>query len=491
MAAPGIYKERHGASFDPKSSLRSAVRTEDIDREEDIVQTETIAAVATAQGQGGIGVIRVSGPESIEIVEKIFKSETGKKLRDTTGYRARYGKIFDGEEELDEVVVLIFRAPHSYTGENVVEISCHGGLYITKRILRLVFESGARPAEPGEFTRRAFLNGKIDLIKAESVMKLIGATGKNSARAAISVIDGAVSKKIEAVKNELIGLSARLSVWSDYPDDETIDIDFNSIEEILNRTSEQLNFLKKNYDSGKILINGVDTVIIGAPNVGKSTLMNALSGVERSIVTEIPGTTRDIVEEVVTLGGLTLNISDTAGIRKTDDIVEAIGVKRAKDRIKSAELVLFVLDGTKNLEQDEVELINSIKENKVIAIINKCDLKQQLDRVFLAKLVDNVVEISAKDGIGLENLEKSILKVVQADKVEPSEGILVSERQFLTVKRAISSLEEAKNAMNLGLTLDAVTVSINDALDALFELTGEKATQVVVDEIFSKFCVGK
>ena len=288
------------------------------------MKTETIAAIATAQGQGGIGVIRISGEEAIDIADKIFKAVSGKKLKEIPGYTAKFGKVCDKDEEVDEAVALVFRAPHSYTGENVVEVSCHGGLYITKRILRLIFEAGARPAEPGEFTKRAFLNGKIDLIKAESVMKIIEATGKNAARVAVAVNEGAISKKVEVIKNELLELSARLSVWADYPDDESIDVDFDSVKEILVEVKRQLEFLIKNYDTGKILINGVKTAIVGAPNVGKSTLMNMLSGVEKSIVTDIPGTTRDIVEETVNIGDITLRISDTAGIRKTSDLVENI-----------------------------------------------------------------------------------------------------------------------------------------------------------------------
>lgn len=455
------------------------------------MKTETIAAIATAQGQGGIGVIRISGEEAIDIADKIFKAVSGKKLKEISGYIAKFGKICDKDEEVDEAVALVFRAPHSYTGENVVEVSCHGGLYITKRILRLIFEAGARPAEPGEFTKRAFLNGKIDLIKAESVMKIIEATGKNAARVAVAVNEGAISKKVEVIKNELLDLSARLSVWADYPDDESIDVDFDSVKEILVEVKRQLEFLIKNYDTGKILINGVKTAIVGAPNVGKSTLMNMLSGVEKSIVTDIPGTTRDIVEETVNIGDITLRISDTAGIRKTSDLVENIGVNRAKACAKSAELVLFVIDGSRELTEEEIILLKSIKENKSIVVLNKCDLIRRVDGNYLKDFAEEMVEISAKNGAGIEFLKESILKVLGTEKIEPSEGILVSERQFIAVKNALKSIEKAQEAINMGLTLDAVTVSINDALDELFELTGEKVTQVVVDKIFSDFCVGK
>lgn len=452
---------------------------------------DTIAAIATAQGQGGIGIIRVSGPESIDIVEKIFKSISKKTLQETPGYKARFGKIHDNDEDIDECVVLVFRAPNSYTGENVVEISCHGGLYITKRILRLVLKNGARPAEPGEFTKRAFLNGKMDLIKAESVMKIIGATGKGAARAALAVHEGAISKKILTVKDTLVNLAAHLSVWADYPEDDIPDVEFNSIKENIISSKDTLNLLIKNYDTGKAIVNGIDTAIVGAPNVGKSTLMNMMSGAERSIVTDIPGTTRDIVEESIILGDISLHISDTAGIRNTNDPVESIGVDKAKNRLNSAELVLLVFDGSKELTSDDKLLINSINENNVIAIINKSDLEQHLDCEYIKDFVKEIVYISAKNGIGLEKLEEKISNVIGTDKVDPSEGILASERQCVTIRKAIDSLNEALDALSIGLTLDAVTVSVESAIDELLTLTGEKATQVVVDEVFSKFCVGK
>ena len=452
---------------------------------------DTIAAISTAQGQGGIGVIRVSGGDSIELVDKIFKSISGKSLTEMEGYTARFGRIVDKDEVLDEAVVLVFRAPHSYTGENVVEISCHGGLYITRRILRLVLECGARPAEPGEFTRRAFLNNKMDLIKAESVMRVIEATGKSAARAAVLANDGAVSRKVDIVKAELMAMSAELSVWADYPDVDTETLESDVLWKKLSLCEENLRTLAKNYDNGKALINGVDTAIVGAPNVGKSTLMNCLAGVEKSIVTHIPGTTRDVVEETVNLGEISLRVSDTAGIRATDDLVESIGVNKAKARLAEAELVLFVLDGSRELTDDEMALFRSLQGNNAIAIVNKADLVQRIKIDAVEPFVKAVVKLSAKDGVGLAVLEEAISAVIEASKVDPAAGILQSERQYVSVLRALDFLVEAKSALESGITWDAVTVSLNAALDELLALTGEKATQVVVDEIFSKFCVGK
>lgn len=453
---------------------------------------DTIAAIATAQGQSGIGVIRVSGEDSIDIVDKIFKSISGKKLKDMQGYTARFGKIYDDKkEEIDESIVLVYRAPHSYTGENVVEISCHGGLYITKRILRLVLDMGARPAEPGEFTKRAFLNGKIDLIKAESVMKLIGATGQVAAKAALAVHEGAISKKIAQVEDSLVNLAAHLSVWADYPEDDIPEVEFNSIKEKLLESKQVLNDLMRNYDIGKVITNGIDTAIIGAPNVGKSTLMNMLYGSDKSIVTDIPGTTRDIVEGTVVLGDISLHVSDTAGIHTTNDPVESIGVNKAKLKLNSAELVLLVFDGSRKLTDEDKDLINSISGTNILAVINKSDLTEKIDCDYIKRFVKNIVHISAKNRTGFDTLEKNILKVVGGGQINPSEGILATERQYTTVKNAVKSIEEAINALSIGLTLDAVTVSVESAINELLILTGEKATQVVVDEIFSKFCVGK
>ncbi len=451
----------------------------------------TIAAIATAQGQGGIGVIRVSGEESIDIVDKIFKSVSGKKVSDLKGYRASYGKIYSGKDIVDEVVVLVFRAPHSYTGENIVEISCHGGLYVTRQILNLVLKNGASIAEPGEFTKRAFLNGKIDLTEAEAVMGIIGAKGKSAAKAAIAAREGALSKKINLIKDELVNLAAFLSVWADYPEDDIPEVERESILKRLNVVCKSLEKMISQYDSGKALIDGIETVIIGSPNVGKSTLMNLLSGTQRCIVTDIPGTTRDIVEETVILGDITLRLSDTAGIRDTKDPVELIGVNLAKSRVKSAQLVLVVFDGAKELSEADKNLICSLDCANTVAIINKSDLPMKIDRSLIEKKINNIVYLSAKTGNGLESLGEVITKVVGLADIEPSNGILATQRQYFAAISALEGVKEAINAVTGGFTLDAVTVSVEYAVDELLNLTGEKATKVVVDEVFSKFCVGK
>lgn len=455
-------------------------------------QCNTIAAISTAQGIGGIGVIRVSGDNAISIVDKIFKSVSGKKICDAKGYTAHYGHIIDEFGEIvDEVIITLFRAPKSYTGEDVVEISCHGGLYITKSILRLVLAKGADPAGPGEFTKRAFLNGKIGLTQAEAVMDVIGAKNKQAAESATYAREGALNKRIMAVNELLVDLDSKLSVWVDYPDEELSEVSDESLSESLEKIKNQLNQLLKTYDIGKIIKDGVYTVIVGEPNVGKSTLMNLLSCCERSIVTNIPGTTRDVVEETVNIGDVTLRLADTAGIRDTDDEVEQIGVNKAIKYLNQADLILLVLDASKEISEDTRNLINQVKNKNVIAIVNKTDLNKKIDISEVRKSVPEIVEISAINATGVENLANAVCKVTSVSQLDPSEGILSTERQAISVKRALDFVEEAIKAIQSQVTLDAVTILIEEAIEELLILTGERVSDVVVSNIFKKFCVGK
>ena len=455
-------------------------------------QCNTIAAISTAQGIGGIGVIRVSGDNAISIVDKIFKSVSGKKICDAKGYTAHYGHIIDEFGEIvDEVIITLFRVPKSYTGEDVVEISCHGGLYITKSILRLVLAKGADPAGPGEFTKRAFLNGKIGLTQAEAVMDVIGAKNKQAAESATYAREGALNKRIMAVNELLVDLDSKLSVWVDYPDEELSEVSDESLSESLEKIKNQLNQLLKTYDIGKIIKDGVYTVIVGEPNVGKSTLMNLLSCCERSIVTNIPGTTRDVVEETVNIGDVTLRLADTAGIRDTDDEVEQIGVNKAIKYLNQADLILLVLDASKEISEDTRNLINQVKNKNVIAVVNKTDLNKKIDISEVRKSVPEIVEISAINATGVENLANAVCKVTLVSQLDPSEGILSTERQAISVKRALDFVEEAIKAIQSQVTLDAVTILIEEAIEELLILTGERVSDVVVNNIFKKFCVGK
>lgn len=451
----------------------------------------TIAAISTAQGQGGIGVIRVSGEDSFTIVDKIFKSVSGKKIMDIKGYTALFGHIYNNEEVLDEAVVLKYVAPKSFTGENVVEISCHGGMYITKEVLNAVIMSGASLAEPGEFTKRAYLNGKMDLTEAESVMDIISAKSKSAARAALFVKDGALFKKSQQVKQLLLDKAAHLSAWADYPEEDIPEVTEDSIMEAIEESISILEKLLSTYDMGQVVKEGIDTVIAGRPNAGKSTLMNLLVGREKSIVTNIAGTTRDVVEDTVLVGNVMLKLSDTAGIRDTDNEIEKIGVQKTFDKINGAGLVIALFDNNEELNSEDIDLINKIKDMPCIAVINKIDLEDKVDKKYITNNIENVVYISAKQQDNIDELKNMIEKIAGTEDFDPSAGIVANERQRNAIRNAVNSLYEAKESLAMGMTMDAITVSLQETIDYLLELTGEKSGEEIVDSVFHNFCVGK
>lgn len=451
----------------------------------------TIAAISTAQGQGGIGVIRVSGEQAFTIVDKIFKSVSGKKIMDIKGYTALFGHIYNNEEVLDEAVVLKYVAPKSFTGENVVEISCHGGMYITKEVLNAVIMAGASLAEPGEFTKRAYLNGKMDLTEAESVMDIISAKSKSAARAALFVKDGALFKKSQQVKQLLLDKAAHLSAWADYPEEDIPEVSEDSIMEAIEESISILEKLLSTYDMGQVVKEGIDTVIAGRPNAGKSTLMNLLVGREKSIVTNIAGTTRDVVEDTVLVGNVMLKLSDTAGIRDTDNEIEKIGVQKTFDKINGAGLVIALFDNNEVLNSEDIDLINKIKDMPCIAVINKIDLEDKVDKKYITDNIENVVYISAKQQDNIDELKNMIEKIAGTEDFDPSAGIIANERQRNAIRNAVNSLYEAKESLAMGMTMDAITVSLQETIDYLLELTGEKAGEEIVDSVFHNFCVGK
>ena len=440
----------------------------------------TIAAISTAQGEGGIGVIRISGTDATAVADRVFQNIRHRKLSDMSGYTAAFGKIIKDGEELDEAVALVFRTPHSYTGEDVVELSCHGGIYITQQVLRAVLEAGAKPAQAGEFTKRAFLNGKIDLTEAEAVIDIISAKNRSAARAALSVKEGALRRRITQVKDDLLALAAHLSAWADYPEEDIAEVTDEMILTVCKSAEAALSRLLATYDSGQAVKQGIDTVIAGRPNVGKSTLMNLLSGYEKSIVTAIPGTTRDIVEDTVVAGDVMLRLSDTAGLRDTDDAVEKIGVDRAKQRLEQCGLLLAVFDNSRALEDFDFQLLETAKTVPSLAIINK-----------IKSYIDNIIFISAAMGEGKEELIQAIASLAGTDALNPSEGILSNERQRANVSAALQSVREAKAAIETGMTFDAITVSLEDAISELLEMTGERTSDEVIDRVFHNFCVGK
>lgn len=452
---------------------------------------KTIAAISTPQAPGGIGIVRISGPDARSIAQKVFTAKSGKKLDEIKGYQALYGFVSDGEERIDEAIALNYIAPASFTGENVVELSCHGGLYLMRRVLKAVFAAGAVPAGPGEFTRRAFLNGKIGLTEAESVMQLICAQGGQAARAALAGHDGALEKRIIRVRESLIQTAAHLSAWADYPEDDIPEVGADSLGLTLAAARAEIDQMLLEFDAGRAIREGVRTVIAGRPNVGKSTLMNLLAGCERSIVTEIAGTTRDVVEDTVLLGDVPLLLADTAGIRLTEDPVERIGVLRAREQLKQAQLVLAVFDASQELNEEDRELISLIGDSPAVAVVNKSDLPSKIDNEYINTKFKQIVYISALSGSGLAQLREAVARLLQTAQLNPSEGILFTERQRDAARRAGDCVAEALQALEHGMTLDAVTVSLEDAVSALLELTGERATEAVVDSVFSHFCVGK
>lgn len=452
---------------------------------------KTIAAVATGNAAGGIGVIRISGDKAIEIASKVFAPCDNSSLTQLAGYRAKYGNIICNGEAADNAVALVFRAPKSYTGEDVVELSVHGGLYIVQKTLEAVFEAGAEPAEAGEFTKRAFLNGKMDLTQAESVADFISAQGDAAAKASFNLLQGALSKRISTVLESLVDSSALMAAWVDYPDEEIPELESETLEKTLEEAQKSLGTLIKNYENGQTITQGVDTAIVGKPNAGKSTLMNLLVGRDKSIVTDIAGTTRDVVEDSVRLGNLVLHLSDTAGIRESDDVVEAIGIRRAKEKIDSAALVIAVFDSSTPLDENDRQIIEKCKGKKAVAVINKIDLDETVTLPEIENAFNKTVYISAKNDSSLETLENAVSELLGVSEFDSSAPILANIRQKNCCKAALFSIEEALFALQSGLTYDAVNVMIDSAVDSLLELTGKKATVEVVNNIFSKFCVGK
>lgn len=450
---------------------------------------KTIAAIATPIGEGSIGVIRISGDKAIGTADKVFVSFSGKKLCELKGYSAAYGEIRDGENVLDDAVALVFRAPHSYTGEDVVEISVHGGKLMLRSILRLIFANGAVSAAAGEFSKRAFLNGKLDLTRAESIMGLISAKSESQLRVSRAAHTGRVSKKISEIEDALVSSAAAIAAYSDYPDEDIEGLDGEHFSEMLNNACDSLKDMLNTYDAGRVLSEGISTAIVGKPNVGKSTLMNLLSGGERSIVTDVAGTTRDVVEDTVVLGDITLLLADTAGIRTTDDPVEKIGVDRARSRIDEAGLVLAVFDGSKPLDSDDQTILKSVNKNNTVIVINKSDKGSDCD--INAFNGFKTVEISAKTGQGYDELRSAVEELTGIAGLDPDSPVLLGERQRDLAVRALNSVEEARQALADGYTVDAVGVCIDDAIGALFELTGKRVTNEVADEVFRKFCVGK
>ena len=459
---------------------------------------ETIAAISTAMGNGGIGIIRMSGKESFKILEKIFRNNKGEKidLNKIKGYTIQYGTIVDSktEEKIDEVLVSFFKNPKSYTREDMCEINSHGGMVVEKQILEQCLKNGAILAEPGEFTKRAFLNGRIDLSQAESIMDLINSKTEKESKASINQLQGDLSNRINEIRHDLLDIMADIEASIDYPEYDIEEVTNSKALEVLENTKNKLESLKDTFKSGNILKEGIKTAIIGKPNAGKSSLLNKILKEERAIVSEIEGTTRDTIEEFITIKGIPLKIIDTAGIRKTSDKIEEIGVKKALDIAKDAELVLVILDNSKDLTEEDKEILKLAESKNSIILLNKVDLKENNleNSEELKKLNKKIIKISAKNGNGIEELYNEIENMFQIKNLETDGEIIITNiRHKNQIEYAINNIDEAMNAVKSNLPIDIISISIKQTLEDLGKITGENVSEDIINEIFSKFCLGK
>lgn len=453
---------------------------------------DTIAAISTPLGYSGIGIVRLSGRDAIEIADRIFISPGGKRLKQVPSHRLLYGHIINPEDRsvLDEVLVSVMKAPHTYTREDVVEINCHGGPVSLRRILELVLSAGARLAQPGEFTRRAFLNGRIDLAQAEAVLDVINSLTEESQKAAIEQLRGGLSKRLEHIRQDLIELTAIIEAFIDFPEE---DIEIVWEREIKGRASkikQELRQLMEGARYGKILREGLKTAIVGRPNVGKSSLLNALLERDRVIVTEIPGTTRDVIEEYLNIQGLPVRVMDTAGIRETRNMAEQEGVERSLRTMREADLILLVLDGSDDLHRTDMELLERAAPEKTILVINKTDLPLRISKNILPS--DRpAVSISALKGTGLKELKDEIVRTALKGRTETGTALVTNIRHRGALERALQSMESFEDGMREGLSAELLAIELRESLDALGEITGATTSEEILDRIFSNFCIGK
>ena len=456
------------------------------------MQNSTIAAIATAPGAGGIAVVRLSGPESYAVAAQVFHpANPAKKVEGAKGYTALFGTFVEGTDAFDEGVALFFRAPHSYTGEDVVELSCHGGSAVARRLVESCIAAGAAPAAPGEYTRRAFLNGKLGLTQAEAVMDLVSADGRQGAALANASLNGALARKIGAEKEALTALQAHLAAWVDFPEEDVPELDTVQLQGTLSGVQTELEELIRNYDAGAVLREGVDCAIVGRPNAGKSTLLNLLAGFDRAIVTPVAGTTRDVVEQAVQLGEVRLNLFDTAGLRQTEDAIEAEGIRRSWKKLDEAGLVLAVFDGSEPLTKEDLALARRCAGRPAIALVNKEDKPTRFDAGMIADDFVMVIPVCCREEGSRGVIAAAVARLLGTSRIDPHAASLSGQRQLAAATRARDAVDGALEAMRGGFGLDAVSVCVDDALDALCELTGENASENVINEVFERFCVGK
>ncbi|HJA65650.1 MAG TPA: tRNA uridine-5-carboxymethylaminomethyl(34) synthesis GTPase MnmE [Candidatus Mediterraneibacter cottocaccae] len=468
------------------------------------MERETIAAISTGMTNSGIGIVRISGEEAFPAADRIFRGR--EKVSDVKSHTIHYGHIYDGEEEIDQVLVMAMRAPHTYTGEDTIEINCHGGTFVVRRVLETVLKNGVRPAEPGEFTKRAFLNGKMDLSQAEAVSDLITSRNEYARKSSISQLKGSVKNRINDIRNEIIYHTAFIESALDDPEHISVDGYGDTLKTAAEKIVSELDRLILSSDDGKIMREGIQTVILGKPNAGKSSLLNVLMGYDRAIVTEIAGTTRDALEEQIHLKGLSLNIIDTAGIRQTEDIVEKMGVDKAKDYARNADLVIYVVDASEELDEDDDKILDLIRDKKVIILLNKSDLKTVVDvdkmreRIRTVWINDKnadlseipVIEISAKEEQGISELEKTVEKMFLKGSISFNDEVYITNaRQKSALTDARESMKKVIGSIENGMPEDFYSIDLMDAYEALGRITGDSVGEDLINEIFSKFCMGK
>ena len=456
--------------------------------------SDTIAAIATAMSSSGIGIIRVSGEQAVSIVNRIFISRIDNfDLNTAPSHHIYYGMIQDGEEVLDEVLVMLMRGPHSYTAEDTVEIDCHGGVLVMKKILETVIKYGARPAEPGEFTKRAFLNGRIDLSQAEAVIDVINAQNDYAVKSSVSQLKGSVSKKVKALRERILYQIAFIESALDDPEHISLDGYEEELSGKLDDMTGEMEKLVRSADSGRVVSEGIRTVILGKPNAGKSSLMNVLLGEERAIVTDIAGTTRDTLEEHIHMHGISLNIIDTAGIRETEDLVEQIGVNRAKVAADEADLIIYVVDGSRELDENDAQIMELIRDRKAVVLLNKTDLETVISEELLqAKTGKTVISISAKEETGIDKLEKTIQNLFYEGSIDFNDEVLITNvRHKTALQNALKSLYMVKQSIENQMPEDFLTIDLMDAYEQLGTIIGEAVEDDLVNEIFGKFCMGK
>lgn len=461
-----------------------------------ILLETTIAAISTPIGEGGIGIVRLSGPEAVKIVDSIFVNPKGKRISDARNWSILYGHIKDPDtgNDIDEVLVSVMRGPHSYTGENVVEVNCHGGILPVRKVLEAVIKKGAVLAQPGEFTKRAFINGRIDLAQAESVIDIITSKTEAALDSSLMQLEGHLSRRIEDMRQRLMEVLAHIAALVDYPEEDVEELEITALRRQLMAIDDEVKNLLATADTGRIIREGLKTSIVGKPNVGKSSLLNALSKADRAIVTDIPGTTRDIIEEYVNIKGILLNIVDTAGIRETSDEIEQIGIKRTRDTITKADLVIFMMDASQPLSDEDRSIAALISSKKAIAVLNKIDLGTVITQRDLKDIVPDVpvIKMSLKDGSGLDSLENIIADMVYQGKATISgQAIITNARHKEALIRADNALQRCLESIDDGMPIDMVSIDLTDAAEALGLISGQTIEDEVVDRIFERFCVGK